>query len=359
MKYVFVFLFILSGSLINAQKTLKYTTNVVSVEQGNTPGLYISDRPITNREYLTYLLWTINTYQNYQSAVVEALPGIQETEMSSFFDAFVFSENPLKFYSEHAPDVVKNYFFNPRYIDYPVVGLTWLQASLFCKWLSDRYNEFVLIKKGYLQFSPDQIDENCFVTEAFLYGQYEGYAKKENTIRWSDGILIPAFRLPIESEVEEAKEDYEIKSDIRPYIPGINPFLKGWSDLYIEINDTALLLFERQYERENPSVFLQNENEYDLQTLTGDELTFGDQDQNNYDYRYVLISKGFHFMAPDHYRDIEFCFNEKDSLGQMPFIIMDEYDSGTPMSIEHYKSLKMAVPEQFKTTISRYALIKR
>jgi hypothetical protein len=359
MKHVFVILIFFSGFLIHAQNPLKYTTNVVSVDDVDAPGFYLSDRPITNREYLTYLLWTINTYENYPFTVIEALPGLQEKEVTGFFDGFIFSENPFMFYSERAPDVVKNYLFNPRYIDYPVVGLTWQQAMNFCKWLADRYNEFVLIKKGYLEFSMDQIDSECFVTESFLYRQYEGYAKKENTIRWCDGVLIPAFRLPIQSEIENGNEENGISTDIRPYIPGVNPFLKKWSDLYIELNDTALLLYDRFYNQETPSFFLKTEKEYDLQTITGDELTLDDRDQYNYDYKYVLISKGYHFRAPDHYRDIEFFFTEKDSLGQMPFIIIDEYDSGTPMAIEHYKFYKSIEPEPFKTNISRYALIKR
>lgn len=41
-------------------------------------------------------------------------------------------------YSKNDP-MVKDYFFNPAYDNYPVVGVTWEQANAYCVWLTRKY----------------------------------------------------------------------------------------------------------------------------------------------------------------------------------------------------------------------------
>ena len=101
-----------------------------------------------------------------------------------------------------------------------MVGVSWLQASDYCKWRTDRVNEYILIREGILDFNIDQKDDATFNTEAYLNGQYDigvienledldpshydGKKPGRRIVRHEDGILLPRYRLPTEAEWEFA-----------------------------------------------------------------------------------------------------------------------------------------------------------
>ena len=42
-------------------------------------------------------------------------------------------------------EMTNNYLRFPSYANYPVVGVSWIQAVEFCNWRTDRVNEKILI----------------------------------------------------------------------------------------------------------------------------------------------------------------------------------------------------------------------
>jgi formylglycine-generating enzyme len=161
---------------------------------------YMDESEVSNLDYLEYLYWLQRVYgQDYPEVYKKALP-----------DTLVW-RNPLS-YNE---PFVDNYLRHPSYQNYPVVGVSWVQANEFCAWRTDRVNERILINKGILKDNPNQVNEDNFSTEAYLAGQYEGLVKKNlknldpngeptRRVRMQDGILLPNYRLPTEAEWEYA-----------------------------------------------------------------------------------------------------------------------------------------------------------
>ncbi len=124
----------------------------------------------------------------------------------------------------------ENYLRHPSYADYPVVGVSWLQANQYCKWRTNAVNLKTLIDKGHLKniLANDTIrnffDTDVFFTDAKLLfegdttiykkgiktARKKGQAKpakgafQGRAITKSDGVLQQKFRLPTEAEWEYA-----------------------------------------------------------------------------------------------------------------------------------------------------------
>jgi gliding motility-associated lipoprotein GldJ len=181
---------------------------------------FMDEAEVTNSEYFLYVQYTKDVFppseENYKNIYPSVLP-----------DTLVWRK------SLGNTDILsENYFRHPAYADYPVVGVSWLQANEYCKWRTNIVNLRTLIDKGYIKniFEIDSIS-NFFDTDVFLADDsrlFEGDttvykrgvpsrtvrkkgeprpergAFQGRKITQADGVLTQRFRLPTEAEWEFA-----------------------------------------------------------------------------------------------------------------------------------------------------------
>jgi len=223
---------------------------------------YISINPITNREYITYLCWLSDVYSRYPKVLLTAFPGLSQKTIDSLLIKR-FRTDQIDLLVNKTNKYITNYLFNPKYIDYPVIGVNWVQAMIFCKWLSDRYNEALLIKKNIYLFDPNQKGSECFTTEAYLAWEYAGIVKNDfvdpitkqvRRVNWEDHLFYPAFRLPSKYELELVNG--AVKKGFVSYKQ--NNFLNYWADYYITLSKNKMILRVRHDKTVAIEVLLNN-----------------------------------------------------------------------------------------------------
>lgn len=190
--------------------------------QQHVQSFYMDETEVTNAMYLEYLDWLKKVFppteENYKNIYEGASP-----------DTLVW-RNRLG-YNE---TMTNNYLRHPSYANYPVVGVNWIQAVEFSNWRTQRVNEALLEKNGYLKKNAKTVDvsaESNFDTETYLNSPTKTFGGNEEIIlpgkkgarkapkagkdgkvvaatniyaQRSSGILLPEYRLPTEAEWEYA-----------------------------------------------------------------------------------------------------------------------------------------------------------
>ena len=198
-----------------------------SPNQQHVQSFYMDETEVTNIMYMEYLDWLKRVFppeqENYKNIYEGASP-----------DTLVW-RNRLG-YNE---TMTNNYLRHPAYASYPVVGVNWIQAVEFSKWRTERVNENVLEREGFLKKDSKVTDakgEAIFSTETYLNQPSKSYGGDEKIVlkgrrnskakpvktkgtkdqpstesaaknvyaQRSSGLILPEYRLPTEAEWEYA-----------------------------------------------------------------------------------------------------------------------------------------------------------
>ncbi|CAI8256121.1 MAG: gliding motility lipoprotein GldJ [Bacteroidetes bacterium MED-G17] len=187
-----------SFTMGSSEQDLTFEYNNVE-KKVTVPSFYLDETEVSNKHYLEYLHWLRRVFVDYPEVYKMALP-----DTNCWRDRLAYNEPYVKYYLRH-----------PSYQNYPVVGVSWLQATEYAAWRTDRVNEMILVREGILDTDPNQMNEENFNTDAYLNRQFDGKEGKRplkdimskgatRKVKMEDGIFLPEYRLPTEAEWEYA-----------------------------------------------------------------------------------------------------------------------------------------------------------
>lgn len=200
--------------------TMGLVKDDVMHDWNNTPrrmqvsSFFLGETEITNYEYREYTTWLKYVFPSSD-------PNFKDIYSGAVPDTLVWNNKLSR------NDYAETYFRSSTFDYYPVVGVSWLQASRYCDWLTERANEKALMDKGVISkdlyanegnnqgastFSLDKYKSNDPEMSAYInqkrMEQKTGIKTKNARIaavnRNSTSGIVEKFRLPTEVEWEFA-----------------------------------------------------------------------------------------------------------------------------------------------------------
>ncbi len=145
-----------------------------SPNQQHVQSFYMDETEVTNLMYLEYLDWIKRVYPPsnpdfraiYNGAVPDTLVWRNRLGLSEM--------------------MVENYLRHPAFKDYPVVGVSWIQAVEFANWRSDRVAEMGLQEEGYLKKDSNILDtsaESNFNIDTYVNAPSSTFGGNEEVLK--------------------------------------------------------------------------------------------------------------------------------------------------------------------------------
>lgn len=359
-KLACILLLLLNGAGY-AQDDLFYKGSQISYVNAGNEFIAMFQRPVTNREYIIYLMWLRNTFVDEDhDYFFNSVPGLNTDSLKRYL-ASAYKKKAYSYYFidmntviNYSKPFVRDYLFNPKYLDYPVVGVSWQNANNYGKWLSDRYNETTLIKRGHIEHCAFPTDQDYFSTEDYIAGTWQGQLRtklpcpdtplhKVKNYNWNDYVFIPAFRLPSGKEIAEVEAANFNVFEFKPYPFSKKHFLKKWKrQFFASENDTSFVLaecsFYKEYGRDtivlNKTASLQIKAEMSLDVSgSAKSKTIAD----------VYLENGQVTRSVEQFREIRekqhFSERHSKSPGQEQHLILGEDEKHHPVYVSEYEEM--------------------
>ena len=330
-----------------------------SPNQQHVQSFYMDETEVTNVMYLEYLDWMKTVYPPENENFKKIYDGVVP-------DTLVW-RNRLG-YNEV---MTNNYLRHPAYQNYPVVGVSWVQANQFCVWRTDRVNEDALEKNGYLKENAKVTDVNAdsnFSTNTYIIAPTQTYGGNEEILNGgkkknktandstglyatrSTGILQPDYRLPTEAEWEYAALGMQ---EVRSYNTYRGRKKYPWNGQYTRSGQRAI----RGDQRAN---YKQGDGDYggiagwsdDGADITAEVMSYDPNDYGLYDMAGNVaewVSDVYRPIVDDEYSDFNYYRGNvytKNKIGQDGKVVIISTDSIGYDTLSNGKVVASRLPGQ-------------